>query len=74
MISQGIMMLHDKACSHIADATQDLIATFGWEQFGHTPYSPELAPGDFHVSLHLKTFLRVRQFHDDSEVKEAVST
>jgi hypothetical protein len=37
------------------------------------PYSPDLAPSDFHVFLHLKTFLADRWFHDD-EVKEAVNT
>jgi hypothetical protein len=37
------------------------------------PQSPDLAPNDFHVFLHLKTFLGGRRFHDD-EVKEAVNT
>jgi histone-lysine N-methyltransferase SETMAR len=36
------------------------------------PYSPELAPSDFSLFLHLKAFLAGRQFHDD-EVKEAVT-
>jgi hypothetical protein len=65
--------LHDNACPHTATATQDLIATFGWEQFNHTPYSPDIAPNDFYVFLHLKTFLGGWQFHDD-EVKEVVNT
>jgi histone-lysine N-methyltransferase SETMAR len=38
----------------------------------HPPYSPDLAPSDFHVFLHLKTFLGGWQFHDD-KVKEAVN-
>jgi hypothetical protein len=29
---------------------------------------------DFHVFLHLKTFLGGWQFHDDNEVKEAIIT
>jgi histone-lysine N-methyltransferase SETMAR len=45
--------------------------TFGWEQFDHSPYSPDLAPSDFHVLLHLKTFLGGRWFH--IEFKEAVN-
>ena len=53
-------------------ATQNLI-TFGWEQFDHPPYSPDLAPSDFHLFLHLKSFLAGRQFHDDNEVKYAVT-
>jgi hypothetical protein len=66
-------MLHNNAHPHTAAATQVLIATFGWEQFDHPPYSPDLAPRDFHVFLHLKTFLGGRRFHDD-EVKEAINT
>ena len=38
------------------------------------PYSPDLAPSDIHLFLHLKPFLAGRQFHDDNEVKEAVTT
>jgi hypothetical protein len=51
----GVVMLHDNACPHTAAATQDLIATFGWEQFKRPPYSLDLTPSDFHVFLHLKT-------------------
>jgi hypothetical protein len=73
MLSRGGVMLHDNARPHTAAATQDLITTFGWEQFNHPPYSPDLAQSDFHVFLHLKTFLSGgRWFHD--KVKEAVNT
>jgi hypothetical protein len=66
-------MLHDNACPHTAAVTQDLIVTFGWEQFDHPPFSPDLAPRDFRVFLHLKTFLGGRRFHDD-KVKEVINT
>jgi histone-lysine N-methyltransferase SETMAR len=36
------------------------------------PYSPDLAPSNFYVFLHLRTFLRGQRFHDN-EVKEAVN-
>ena len=48
-----------------------------WEQFDHPPpppYSPDLAPSDFHLFLILKSFLDGRRFHDDNEVKETVTT
>jgi len=66
-------MIHDNARPHTAAATQNVI-TFGWEQFDHPPYNPDLAPSDFHLFLHLKSFLAGRQFHDDDEVKETVTT
>jgi histone-lysine N-methyltransferase SETMAR len=66
-------MLDDNVRPHTATATQDLIATFGWEQFNHPPYSSDLAPSDYLVYLHLKTFHGGRRFHN-YEVKEAVNT
>ena len=69
MFSQGVVMIHD-ACPHTPTATQNLIRTFGWEQFDHPPYSPDLVPSDFHLFLHLAG----QRFHDDNEVKEAVTT
>ena len=54
-------------------ARKNLITTFGWEQFDHPLYSPDLAPGDCHLFLHLKSFVAGPWFHDD-EVKEAVTT
>jgi len=72
MSSQGVVMIHDNTHPHTA--MQNLIPTFRCEQFDHLPYSPDLAPHDFHLLLHLKSFLAGRWFHDDSEVKEAVTT
>jgi hypothetical protein len=59
MISRCVVMLH--ALPHTATATQDLIATFGWEQFDQPSYSPDLTPSDVRVLLHLKNFLGGRR-------------
>jgi hypothetical protein len=74
MFSRGVAMLHDNAHPHTAAAMQVLIATFGWEQFDHPPYRPDLAPSDFHVFLHMKTFVGGRRFYGDNEVKEDLNT
>jgi hypothetical protein len=37
MLSRGVVMIHDNARPHTAAATQNLITTFGWEQFDHPP-------------------------------------
>jgi hypothetical protein len=47
-LSRGVLMIHDNVHPLTAAATQNLITTFGWQQFHHPPYSPELAPSDFH--------------------------
>jgi len=72
MFSWGVVMIHDNTRPHTA--TQNLITTFGWEQFNHPPYSPDLAPSDLHLFLHLKSFLADQWFHEDNEVKESVTT
>jgi hypothetical protein len=43
-------MLHGNVRPHTAAAKQYLITTFGWEQFDHPPYSPDLAQSDFFMS------------------------
>jgi histone-lysine N-methyltransferase SETMAR len=73
MLGRGVVMLHDSARPHTATTMQDLIAKFGWEQFNHPLYSPDLVPSDFYVFLHLKTLLGGRRFHNN-EVKKAINT
>jgi len=36
------------------------------------PYSPDLAPGDFHLFLHLKKQVAGKKFDDDDKVQEEV--
>jgi len=38
----------------------------------HPPYSPDLAPSDYHLILHLKKFLAGKRFDDDDELKDSV--
>ncbi|KAJ4437507.1 hypothetical protein ANN_17652 [Periplaneta americana] len=52
----------------------DVLTEFGWELFDHPPYSPDLAPSDFHVFLHLKKFLSSGEhFGNDEELKTSVT-
>ena len=65
-------LLHDNARPHSAAQTQDLITSFKCEQMIHHPYSPDLAPSDFHLFLHLKKFLGGKWFDDDDDLKGTV--
>jgi len=38
----------------------------------HPPYSPDLAPCDYHFFLRLKKFLGGQRFDEDYELKDAV--
>jgi len=72
MFNEGRENVHDNARLHSATQTQDLITSFRREQMDHPPYSPDLAPSDFHLFLHLKNFLGGKRFDDDSDLKDAV--
>ncbi|GBN69554.1 Histone-lysine N-methyltransferase SETMAR [Araneus ventricosus] len=74
MLSGGIALLHDNARPHTAAATQELLDQFGCEIFDHPPYSPDLAPSDFHLFLKLKECLGRKQFGSDVELENAVTT
>lgn len=72
MLSKGIILLHDNARPHAANRTQALIRSFGWEQLDHPPYSPDLAPSDYHLFLHLKQHLGGQRHDNDDDVKMTV--
>jgi hypothetical protein len=44
------------------------------EWTGPSPYSPDLAPSDFHLFLHLKKHLAWKKFDDDDEMQEEIIT
>ena len=43
-----------------------------FEIISHPPYSPDLAPSDYHMFGNLKKNLRGRRFEDDSDMTAAV--
>ncbi|GFY15653.1 histone-lysine N-methyltransferase SETMAR [Trichonephila clavipes] len=51
---------------------QNYIETLDWECLHHPPYSPDLAPSDFHLFPALKKNLAKRRFVSNTEVKQAV--
>jgi transposase len=44
----------------------------GWELLFHPPYSPDLAPSDYHLFGPLKDYLRSHHYETDEAVQEAV--
>ena len=68
-------MLHDNVRSHTAAQMLHTIINLGWdwELLPHLPYSPDLAPSDFHRFGPLKEFTRGTNFESDDEVKSVVS-
>jgi hypothetical protein len=65
-------MLHDNARPHSAARAKETPQEMKCEALGHPPYSPDLAPSDFHLCGPFKQALRGRRFAGDDEEKEAV--
>jgi histone-lysine N-methyltransferase SETMAR len=54
---------------HTANRTRELLWRYNWEVLDHLPYSPDLAPSDFHLFGPLKKHLSGRRFATDGEVQ-----
>ena len=67
-------MLHDNARPHTARATIDALEALKFEVLSQPPYSPDLAPSDFHFFPHLKRDLKGTHLSSDDEAKQSVTS
>ena len=65
---QGLLFLHYNAPAHLALATQKKLAYLGFRCLDYPPYSPDLAPSDYHLFPGLKKQLKGCHFSFDAEV------
>ncbi|KAF2351016.1 Myc-type basic helix-loop-helix (bHLH) domain [Trinorchestia longiramus] len=70
---KGVILHHDNARPHTSRATKNLIEEFGWEVMHHPPYSPDLAPTDFHLFRSLQNHLMGQRLTSREEVQSNVS-
>jgi hypothetical protein len=68
----GVLHLYDDARPYSAAAAVNLLKSWGWEILPHTPYSPDLAPSDFHLCLKMKKQLRGQRFHSNEDVQNEI--
>ena len=66
----NVLLQHNNACPHTSIRTMEAITSFGW--IPHPPYSPDLAPSDYHLFGPMKEGLRGNRYSNDNEVKTAV--
>jgi len=58
----------------LQNVTTAPLEKFKWDILDHPPYTPDLAPSDFHLFLHLKQRLAGKKFDEVDEVQEEVMT
>ena len=64
-----VILQHDNARPHTANITKAAIQELGWEVIPHPPYSPDLAPSDFHLFRSLSNNLRGISFNNDAALQ-----
>jgi hypothetical protein len=74
MLASSVVLLHDNAHPHTAACTRALPQHFKGELFDHTPYSPDIAPSDYHLFTYLKNWLQSRRFNNNEKLMEGVET
>lgn len=59
----------DNAKPHTSRRTLAKLNELGWDVLKHPPYSPDIAPSDYHLFRSLEHFLRDRCFTEDRHVE-----
>lgn len=67
-----VILLHDNAPSHTAKPVRDALKTLGWEVLPHPPYSPDLAPSDYHLFSSMGHALKNQHFKTAEDVQKWV--
>jgi hypothetical protein len=74
MLTSSVAFLHDSAHPPTAACTQALLEHFNWGIFDYPPYSPDLAPSNYHLFTYPKNWLRSQHFDSNVELMEGVKT
>ncbi|CAK9801115.1 Mariner Mos1 transposase [Anthophora plagiata] len=53
---------------HTSLATRTKLLELGWEVMSHPPYSPDLAPSDYHLFRSLQNFLNGKNFSNNDDL------
>lgn len=74
MLTKGVRLLQDNAPVHNSHVAQMEARCCGFEILPHPPYSPNLAPSDFHLFPTMKSYLKGKHFPDDETLISEVTT
>lgn len=73
--TETILLQHNSARHHTSKATSVALNQLKFEDVvQHPPYSPDLAPCDFHFFADIKRDLKGTHFTSDEEVKDAMKS
>jgi len=73
LLERGVIFHHDNARPHTSRITKQKIRDLKWELLKHPPYSPDLAPSDFHLFRSLQHFLAGKKFLTERQIHHALA-
>ena len=69
-----VILQHDKARPHVARPVKIYLETLKWEVLLYPPYSPDVAPSDYHLFQSMAHGLAYQHFHSYEEVKKWIDS
>ena len=67
-----IILLHDNARPHVAAPVKTYLETHKWEVLSHPPYSPDIAPSDYHLFRSMTHSLSEQHFTSYEDTKNCI--
>lgn len=67
-------MQHDNARPHVAQVVKTYLETLKWEVLPHPPYSPDIAPYDYHLIRSMTNGLADQHFRSFEEAKNYIES
>ena len=67
-----VILQHNNARPHTAHLTLEKIENMRWEVLPHPPYSPDLAPSDYHLFGFVKNQMRGQHYKTNEALQTAV--
>ena len=72
-LTRSVLLLQDSAPAHTSQVPMTAATECGFEILPHLPYSPDMAPSDFHRFRKQKSYLLGIQYESNEGVIEAVN-
>ncbi|KAG5312970.1 MOS1T transposase, partial [Pseudoatta argentina] len=69
-----VILSPDNARPHVAKPVKTYLETLKWEVLPHPPYSPDIAPSDFHLFRSMAHGLADRRFHSYEEAQKWIDS